>query len=80
MENINIIYIDYWNKIRNRQLAIYKQNLIRAKLGKIARYIAAGGSTDDPDIKDDYNYLVTELGEEAVLTEINGYYLIKEED
>ena len=41
-----------------------------ARIRQIAYYIYAGGSPTDPDVKDDYFYLVTELGEDVLREEL----------
>lgn len=41
-----------------------------ARIRQIAYYIYAGGSATDPDVKDDYFYLVSEFGEDVFNEEL----------
>lgn len=69
----------------------WKQNAVKrafanmcntyVRIQTIARYIAAGGDpTTNPDIKDDYFYLVGEYGEGIFQDEINKLKLTKEQE
>jgi len=40
------------------------------RIRQIAYYIYAGGSATDPDVKDDYFYLVSEFGEDVFNEEL----------
>ena len=59
---------------RLRRQALYKYQLYNLKIQRIQNiknYIIAGGSKDDPEIKDEYYALVAEFGEEIFVLEDN---------
>lgn len=71
---MNAVDIEMWSRIRRRQ-AMYRYAAVRAKLARLAKHIQAGGSASDPGYDEDYRYLVSEIGEEAFNSEIQGLLL-----
>ena len=59
---------------RIRKQALYRYQLYNLKIQRIQNiqnYLKAGGSKDDPEIKDEYYALAAEFGEEIFVLEDN---------
>ena len=59
---------------RLRRQALYKYQLYNLKIQRIQNiqnYLKAGGSKDDPEIRDEYYALVSEFGENIFVLEDN---------
>ena len=59
---------------RLRRQALYKYQLYNLKIQRIQNiqnYLKAGGSKDDPGVKDEYDALVAEFGESIFIFEDN---------
>ena len=59
---------------RIRKQALYRYQLYNLKIQRIQNiqnYLKAGGSKDDPEIKDEYEALVSEFGESIFVFEDN---------
>ena len=59
---------------RLRRQALYRYQLYNLKIQRIQNiqnYLKAGGSKDDPEIKDEYEALVSEFGESIFVFEDN---------
>jgi hypothetical protein len=51
---------------------MYRYARMTARIRNIAKFIAVGGDpSTDPDIKDEYYYLVNEFGEEIFTEAVN---------
>ena len=61
----------YLERLRRQTLYRYIYNLKIQKIQNIKNYIRAGGSKDDPEIRDDYYALVSEFGENVFVLENN---------
>ena len=61
-------YLYFRQNARNRAY-LYRMN-IYSRIQNIAQHVASGGHPDDPVVKDDYFYLVTELGEDVFREEL----------
>lgn len=70
-------YNAYFEKQRRlqSQYAYVRQAVLSAKISNLAKFIAAGGAAEDSP---DYEYLVDEIGLDALVTEIG--QLIERED
>ena len=66
--------IQYAYLERIRRQALYRYQLYNLKIQRIQNiqnYLKAGGSKDDPEIKDEYYALAAEFGEEIFVLEDN---------
>ena len=66
--------IQYAYLERIRKQALYRYQLYNLKIQRIQNiqnYLKAGGSKDDPEIKDEYYALAAEFGEEIFVLEDN---------
>lgn len=62
----------YLERLRRQTLYRYQlYNLKIQRIQNIQNYLRAGGSKDDPDIKDEYDALVSEFGESIFIFEDN---------
>ena len=62
----------YLERIRKQVLYRYQlYNLKIQRIQNIQNYLKAGGSKDDPEIKDEYEALVSEFGESIFVFEDN---------
>lgn len=61
----------YLERLRRQTLYRYIYNLKIQKIQNIKNYIRAGGSKDDPEIRDEYYALVSEFGENVFVLENN---------
>lgn len=74
--NINMTQqqIQYAYLERIRKQALYRYQLYNLKIQRIQNiqnYLKAGGSKDDPEIKNEYEALVSEFGESIFVFEDN---------
>ena len=64
----------YYNYLQFRQNMLKRAYLyhmnICIRIQNIAQHMVAGGAPDDPLVKDDYFYLVSELGEDILREEL----------
>ena len=71
---INEQQLQYAYLERLRRQALYKYQLYNLKIQRIQNiqnYLRAGGSKDDPEIKDEYYALAAEFGEGIFVLEDN---------
>ena len=62
----------YLERLRRQTLYRYQlYNLKIQRIQNIQNYLKAGGSKDDPEIKDEYEALVSEFGESIFVFEDN---------
>lgn len=70
----------YYAAEQRRKRAMYRYASITARIRNIAKFIAAGGNPlTDPNVKDEYQYLIGEFGEGIFESEVKALKLMMED-